>query len=222
MEDNLLVKFEEIILSKRYLFHLHTDYTDGKCSVEDYCRWASEKSIEAVIFTEHVRRKLSYDFNELILDVQSARNRFPELDILLGVEAKVLPGGDLDIPDEIITKIQIVCFACHSFPNDVLLYEKSLRNLFSASDWKDKIRVWVHPGRFLKRAGFLPEKNSLLRDLLTFALSQGIFIEKNYKENLPPERLVRLVPVSSLVIGYDAHSLEELEGNDGNYGISEF
>ncbi len=68
----------------------------------------------------------------------------------------------------------------------------------------------------------LQEKNSFSADLLIRFMKKAIFIEKNYKENLPPERLVRLVPVSSLVIGYDAHSLEELEGNDGNYGISEF
>jgi len=142
MKMELLEKFKNLLKSK-YIFHLHTKYTDGLSSVEEYCLWASKNGCDAVICTEHVRKELSYDFHGFLSEIEDAKRQFPGLDIWVGVEAKVLPGGELDVPEGILSGIDIVCFACQTFPVDVDLYGRSFERLFSDARWKNHIRVWV-------------------------------------------------------------------------------
>jgi putative hydrolase len=187
-------KFKEVILHKNYLFHLHTNYTDGHCAVNDYCQWAVEHGVDALIFTEHVRKKPSYDFNRFLADIEQARISYPNLDIWAGVEAKVLPGGGLDLGIDAAPKVPVICFACHSFPRDIRLYQRSLEILFSSPEWMNHIRVWVHPGRFLKKEGLLNKSRSLLQKLVMTAANEGVIIELNLKENLLPETLTAAIP----------------------------
>ncbi|MGI5866335.1 MAG: PHP domain-containing protein [Syntrophaceticus schinkii] len=211
MTAGLSEKFKEVILNKKCLFHLHTSYTDGKCTVNDYCKWAVDHAFEVLIFTEHIRKNPSYDFNTFLADIEKARICYPGLDIWAGVEAKVLPGGELDIAPEVASRVPLICFACHSFPKDRELYQKSLQNLFSSPEWRDKIRVWVHPGRFLKKAGLLSGSFSLLHNLAAAAIRQGVLVEVNLRENLLSDSLMRLIPVQLLIRGFDAHSLADLD-----------
>lgn len=211
MTAGLLEKFREVILGKKYLFHLHTNYTDGKCTVDDYCKWAVNRASEVLIFTEHIRKRPSYDFNRFLADIDQARICYPDLEIWAGVEAKVLPGGGLDLSPEVAARVPVICFACHSFPRDSKLYQKSLENLFSSPDWKDKIRVWVHPGRFLKKAGLLSVGVSFLQNLAAAALTREVLIEVNLRENLLPEAFTKSIPAQLLIRGCDAHSLEDLD-----------
>lgn len=210
MAAGLSEKFKEIILNKKYLFHLHTSYTDGKCTVDDYCKWAVDHDFEVLIFTEHIRKNPSYDFNMFLADIQQARSCYPGLAIWAGVEAKVLPGGELDLSPEVASLVPVICFACHSFPRDRRLYQKSLQNLFSSSDWRDKIRVWVHPGRFLKKGGFLSESLFLLHNLTAAAVRRGVLVEVNLRENLLSDALTASISAQLLINGYDAHSLKDL------------
>jgi len=207
---SLSEKFEDL-LKRKYIFHLHTNYTDGLGSVEDYCLWASKNEYDTVVFTEHVRKNLAYDFRSFLSDVEDARQRFPDLNIWVGVEAKILVDGELDIPDEILSKIQIICFACHSFPLDLDLYEKLSKNLFSDDRWRKHIRVWVHPGYFLKKSRMIDEHLVLLSSLISFALESGVFIENNLKHRLPPISIMKNIPQASLIRGLDAHSVKDVE-----------
>ena len=206
---NLLEKFENLLKSK-YIFHLHTNYTDGLNSVEEYCSWASENGYNAIVFTEHVRKNLSYDFYSFLSDMENARQKFANMDIWIGVEAKILPNGDLDIPDKILPEIQVICFACHSFPKDIDLYEKSFKTVFSDNRWKSHIRVWVHPGHFLKRLGVMDDYLHLLSRLVSCAVREDVFIEHNLKYELPPMSIMKNIPGSKLVRGLDAHSVESM------------
>lgn len=206
---DLSKKFESLLKS-RYIFHLHTNYTDGLNSVEEYCLWASRNGYSTIVFTEHVRKNLSYDFNCFLKDIQAAKGKFSNLDIWVGAEAKMLPGGRLDIPDEILPKIEIICFACHSFPKDVDLYKDSFKRLFLDTLWKNHIRVWVHPGYFLKRLGLIDDYLYLLDRLISSAIKEGVFIEYNLKYELPPMRIIKNIPQSTLLRGLDAHSVESI------------
>ncbi len=209
MEAELLEKFKNM-LKNRYIFHLHTIYTDGSSSVEDYCRWALNNKLDGVVFVEHTRRKLSYDFSSFLRDIEIAKRKFPRLDIWIGVEAKIIPGGKLDIPDEILSRIKLICFACHSFPDDIELYRTSFKRLFTDKRWKEYIRCWVHPGRFLKHRGFLDKYLNILEDLIEVAIDEEIFIENNLKDQLLPQRIIIKIPPSKLITGYDVHSVEEI------------
>ncbi|RLG19016.1 histidinol-phosphatase [Candidatus Micrarchaeota archaeon] len=209
MKANLLAKFK-ICLNKRHIFHIHTNHTDGSSTIEEYCSFAVHNGLEAVFFTEHVRKQLEYDFDKYIAEIREAREQFPRLDIWTGAEAKILPGGDLDISDEVLSKIQILCVACHSFPSDLGLYCDSLKKVFSNGRWEKYVRVWVHPGLFLRNLNVLDRETGLLEELIHSAAQNGAFIEHNLRKNLPPERIMESIPQQNLVMGWDAHSVKFL------------
>ncbi len=223
--ENLSRKFKEIIGKTDYIFHIHTDYTDGMSSINDYFNYAFENNINTIIFTEHVRKLLKYDFNKFIKEVKEENKVFPGIQTFIGCEAKLLIGGEIDIPINILPEIDIICFACHSFPEDLELYKLSFKNLFTDKRWKDFIRVWVHPGRFLKKFNIIDQNMDVLQDIISVALSEGVFIEKNLKENLPPIEMLEKISSDKIITGYDAHSVNELKffmKRNNNYEYSSY
>ena len=203
------------VLKSNYLFHFHTTYTDGKSTVKDYFDFAFRHNIDTLIFTEHVRKKLSYNFDYFLEDIERERFLHPTINVFVGVEAKLLPGGELDIPEKILGKIQLIGFACHSFPDNVQLYQKSFEKLFLDSTWKAYIRVWLHPGRFLKKRKLLKTHIEVLKRLAKFAEKEGVFIENNLKEQLPPPDVISFCDKQKIILGFDAHCVEEVVQLEG-------
>lgn len=208
---NYLEEFEEIIIKEKYIFHIHTNYTDGTSSVYNYFKYSYESNISYLIFTEHVRRELNYNFLSFYDDIRNTNREFNGIRVMVGCEAKILPDGTLDIPEEVLSYIEIICIACHSFPDYIPLYLRTIEKVFRNDYLKDYIRVWVHPGRFFKKLNKLDNYKNILGDLINIAISEGIYIEKNLRENLPPSDIVNNVPFNRKVIGYDAHSVNELD-----------
>ena len=204
-------EFRKTIKCTNYIFHIHTDYTDGISSINDYFEYASHNNINVIIFTEHVRRNLKYDFDTFIEDIRDKNRRFAKVRTFIGCEAKLLLGGTLDIPINILSRIDIICFACHSFPQDVELYRSSFKKLFVNEEWKDFVRIWVHPGRFLKKLNILDKNLEILQELVNVAFSEDVILEKNLKEDLPPLEILENMPSDNIILGYDAHSIDELK-----------
>lgn len=198
------------ITVERYLFHLHTRYTDGHLDAIDYFKFAEENNIKSIFFTEHVRRELRYSFEDFISEIRSVEAGFPGIKGFIGAEAKLLPGGGLDIDASTFELLDVLCFACHGFPDDIELYFESFRKLFADEQWKSKVRVFVHPGRYLLKRDWLTEENKArLEELLLFAVENGVIIEDNKRENLPPN--INAIPLNMRVIGYDIHHAKGLE-----------
>lgn len=205
---NLSEKFENLIKDK-YLFHLHTDYTDGVATVEEYCRYALENGYKHIIFTEHVRKKLLFNFNNFLIDINNARQKFKNLDIWLGVEAKVLPNGNLDLPEEFLENIKVIGIACHSFNASEDEYFRSLKKIFDKKTLQNKVKVWLHPSTFFIKNG-VKDKNNKFRDLLNLAIKNNVFIEFNKRYDVDFLSLFKKVCREKLVIGLNGHSVEEL------------
>lgn len=210
-----LKEFDDILSGKKYIFHLHTNYTDGLNSVQDYFAYASRKKYKSIIFTEHVRNSITYNFDDFCKDIKKMAKEYPAIKAVVGVESKVLPDGRLDVPDEILPEIGVLCFACHSFPEDVHIYKKAFEEIFTNRKWKDFIRVWVHPGRFIQRMGFSTQNIAILQSLINTAVAEGVYIENNLKQELQIRNLIERVPAVNIVVGCDAHSIDEL-------GVSDF
>lgn len=204
---NLQARFEKSLKDK-YLFHLHTNFADGKSSVFDYCDFALQNGYNQVFFTEHVRKKLLYDFKNFLQEIKSAREKFPKLSIWSGVETKILADGDLDMDMSLLSDVQIVCFAFHSSFKDFDLYEKTVTKAFSDPRWENYIRVWVHPSSFLKSQE-KEEKKDFFVDLLNIAVTNNVFIEYNLQYDFFFEDLIKKVAREKLVIGLNAHSVRD-------------
>jgi histidinol phosphatase-like PHP family hydrolase len=64
------------VLTGNYLFHVHTDYTDGKLSVENVCEFAKKQGFDSVIFTEHIRSEPTYDYTQFAKRVLRAGEEY--------------------------------------------------------------------------------------------------------------------------------------------------
>jgi len=201
--------FEKMVQQYPYIFHVHTDFTDGTSSVEDYCRFALDNGYKYLILTEHVRRLCHYNFLDLAHAVEDARHKFAALQVSLGVEAKILPGGSLDVSDEILEGIDVLGIACHSFPSDVEMYAEAMEHVLKESYAEDLVRVWVHPGLFFKRTNIMDSR--VFSYLLDLAIQQGVYVEYNIKYGLPPVNVQPKIPPQRKVLGVDGHSVKELK-----------
>ncbi|QYZ79823.1 PHP domain-containing protein [Methanofollis formosanus] len=198
-------KYSQYLLSGEW--HIHTSYTDGESSVDDYCKRAVELGIPLIVFTEHVRHNLSYDFNAYMDDIDNAREKY-DLIILSGCEAKVLPDGTLDVDDDILKQVDYPIFAFHSFPRDIDIYLDALYDVLR----NPYVNTWAHPGVFLKRSGlYLSEKR--LYNLFKNLNDNDTLIEQNMKYNAPPEAWLNITRRCRVnyVRGSDCHRVGDLK-----------
>ena len=202
-------KYSEYLLSGEW--HVHTKYTDGNSTVEEYCRKAEAIGLPLIAITEHVRRELSYDFNMLLSDIEKAREEHPSLVILSGCEAKMLPDGTLDAPEEVLKEAEHILFAFHSFPKDKKLYLETLEKAIE----NPKVCAWAHPGLYLKKHQIFLEEKDLERILKKMKRNK-VLLEVNKKYSLPPTSWNNLIEKTGVftVRGTDAHSVNELSRTD--------
>ncbi len=198
-------KYSQYLLSGEW--HIHTSYTDGANSVDDYCKRAVELGIPLIAFTEHVRRDLNYDFNAYLEDIEKARERY-NLTILSGCEVKVLPGGILDVDDNILKQVDYPIFAFHSFPRDIDVYLDALYNVLK----NPYINAWAHPGVFLKRNSLSLPGDELSR-IFKILGNNEILIELNAKYSAPSNTWIKLARqyYVNFVRGSDCHCVEEFK-----------
>lgn len=200
-------RFEELLRRGRYLFHVHTDWTDGKSSLSEYCETARKLGFQSIIVVEHIRKEASFSFNAFLEFVEQQR-RTQEVEIAVGVEAKILEDGTVDMPDTVSSHIEVLTIAEHSFEGDADMLAEALCRAFRHYSRGNIVCVWVHPGLKLLHS-FNAER--AFKDVLEVALSNGVFIERNLRYDLPPHWALSRVPRSSVVIGLDAHSVEEVK-----------
>lgn len=161
------------------------------------------------MFTEHVRKELKYSFADFVSEIKETGKKYPDVNYVIGAEAKVLPDGGLDISEEILNDISLIAFACHGFPDDVNLWFDSFSKLFEDTRWKNHYRVFVHPGRFLLKRNWLELHTSLLEKLIEKAIAEDVYIEQNKREILPPASII--LPPDKCIVGFDIHRKEDFE-----------
>jgi putative hydrolase len=208
------------IFQGRYAFHLHTSLTDGRLTVADYFAFAVDHGIERLIFLEHIRKEPTYDVDAFMESIRRAA-RESGIPASIGFEAKVLPGGELDIEDDLLEQAEVVGIAEHGFPDDTDLLIESLITAFQRYGGYSGQRnvVWVHPGLALKRRKLLGSMDETYRDLIVRAWEVGLIVEHNLRYGLVPKALLTSSATDELVTGIDAHHLADLTrtfGGDGS------
>lgn len=200
------------IFTGRYLFHFHTQHTDGELSIEDYFVYAAKMSVDRLIFLEHIRRQPTYDVQEFATNIARASQKFG-IDAVLGFEAKLLVDGDLDISDEHFALAKVIGMAEHGFPHDTTSLQNSLRQAVeryrSAPD--GKILVWVHPGLTFRKAGLNPANHAGYRSMVQWAQQKRLLVEENLRHGLVPESMFGALDREAVVLGTDAHNMTDLE-----------
>lgn len=204
-----LGQFEQVIRRRRYLFHIHTDWTDGESTLADYCIAAKEIGFQSIILLEHVRRECTYDFRAFLRMVEEQRSAHA-MEILVGAEAKILLDGSLDISETVLSNVQVLGIAEHGFQGDANTLVHALGRAFKSYRGAEFARVWVHPG--LKLLQRQPMATQFFQKAMQLALEHEVYIEVNLRHKLPPESFLSLIPSSKAVVGLDAHSVGEVKG----------
>ncbi|MEM2944608.1 MAG: PHP domain-containing protein [Methanomassiliicoccales archaeon] len=197
-------RYSKYLLSGEW--HIHTNLTDGLCSIDDICLRARELGIPLIAFTEHIRNVPSYDPHQFIESVYACRNEFPDVIILCGFEVKILEDGEPNADKGYLEKGDYNIFAFHSFPEDKDLYLDALMNAI-----KNRLfDCWGHPG--LVNGQIFPLEENYLRSIFSLMKEREMLLEVNEKYAVPSIEWIPLIREYEvqLVRGSDVHSLEHL------------
>lgn len=206
-----LKKYQDYFASGAW--HVHTNYTDGKSSVDQYCRKAMDNKTPLIAFTEHVRKELNYDFDKFVGDIETARKQYPSLIILAGCEAKVIDlEGNLDATDATLSQCDIIIGVFHSFTHsDKTNYLIALTNMLK----KQKADLWGHPTLFARKNGFTLTMTEMT-EILSICKECDMIIENNLRYSLPDTNFLDLAKKQAVPVinSGDFHSSTELDAHE--------
>lgn len=100
--------------------HVHSDWSDGSNSIEELARRAKQKGYSYVAITDHSRSlKVAKGLSlERLLEqhryIQELNEQMDDFRILTGIEVDILSRGDLDYPDEVLSRVDVVIASVHS------------------------------------------------------------------------------------------------------------
>ena len=98
---------------------MHTDYSDGRDSVEMMVAACAALGYEYLAITDHSphsasSRNLSAEsVRKQADDIARVRERFPQIEILHGCEVDILLDGRLDFSDRVLERFDIVLASLH-------------------------------------------------------------------------------------------------------------
>ncbi|OPY63168.1 MAG: DNA polymerase/3'-5' exonuclease PolX [Pelotomaculum sp. PtaU1.Bin065] len=207
--------------------HIHTSWSDGVASIEQVVQRAKEKGYKYLAITDHSQslkiakglslEKLKEQHREIALLNEKFDENNEEFRILTGIEADILPGGELDCPDEILEKTDLVVASVHrAFKQD---REKMTGRIISAIKNKNVDIIGHATGRLLgRRDGYALD----MERVLDAAAACGTILEINSS----PDRLdlndvnARSAKAKGIKIAVntDAHDLKRMD--EMPYGIA--
>ena len=216
----LLVELKDI----RGDLHMHSDWTDGRASLEQMALAAREKGLEYLCFCDHSQslamtggltpERLMAQQEE----IRALDARVEGIRLLSGIEVDILADGRLDLPDDVLARLDFVTASIHSgfSQPSAKIMERilgAMRNPYVSSI--------AHPsGRLIgRREGYEIDVDILARA----AAETGTFLEINGSA----DRLDLASPAArraaslgaKLVICSDAHSPSDFDNL--RWGIGE-
>ncbi len=196
--------------------HVHTDWSDGRETIETMALTARELGYQYLGVTDHSGgRGIAHGLDaerlkQQILEIKQLNQRISGIHIFSGIEVDIRADGSLDIPDELLAKLDIVIAAVHSSMNQS--QEQMTRRIIKAME-NPNVDVLAHP-----TCRLLPNREPVALDME--AVFQAAARTNTMLEiNGMPSRLdlkdihayrARELGIK-LVINTDAHSTEHLE-----------
>lgn len=165
---------------------MHTRESDGKHSIEEMAQTADELGYEYIAITDHsshigVTNGLKpEDIDSYIKKIDDFNEHHKGVWVLKGIEVDILKDGSLDLPDEVLEKLDIVLASVHS--NFDLDEEEQTNRIIKALE-NPNVNILAHPTT--RMIGSRKPIKLDLQKIMEKALSLGCFLEINAS----PERL---------------------------------
>lgn len=208
----VLVKPEDI----HGVFHVHTTYSDGQSTLREMVMEAVKEGFTYIGVSDHSQTATyahGLRFEELKRqweEIDSLEQEFPQCKILKGIEADILPSGELDYGAEILAQFDFVIGSVHS---GFRMGRTEMTNrLIKAMD-NPYLTMLGHPtGRILgERPGYELDLEAVIQK----AARNHIVIEFNASPNrldLDWRWCKKAKELGALIaINPDAHSTQELK-----------
>jgi DNA polymerase (family 10) len=214
-ENKMLPKLIELSDIKGDL-HVHTEWSDGHDAIEAMALAAKARGYRYLAITDHswgrgIARGLSEErLRRQMAEVKRISQSIEGLRLLSGIEVDIRADGSLDLPDEILSELDIVIAAVHSAMGQD--EDKMTRRVLKAME-NPYVDVLAHPT--CRLLGEREPINIDLEQVFQAALCWGIALEINAQ----PDRLdlndlhvfrAREMGVE-LIINTDAHSAAQLD-----------
>jgi DNA polymerase (family 10) len=128
--------------------HTHTEWSDGHDSIEELARAARDMGYQYIAVTEHsAGRSIAHGLNverlkEQVAEVEALNERLVGIRVLTGTEVDIRADGRLDLPHEILSRLDIVIAAVHSAMNQS--EEKMTQRVIRAIENPDVVMI-AHP-----------------------------------------------------------------------------
>ena len=213
-----LVEVDEI----RGFVHCHTDYSDGRHTVEQMARAAESLGLQYLTITDHSPEAsyaggLSIERLKAQWDEMARVQETVTIKLLRGTESDILADGSLDYPDAILEQLDVVIASIHR--RHRMSAEEMTRRIARAME-HPCFKIWGHAlGRLIESR---PPVECHVEEILDVIARSRAAIEINgdpHRLDMEP-RWVRAARGRGIrfVISTDAHSVSEL----GNlrYGVA--
>ncbi len=207
---------------------VQTSWTDGSASIEEMAKAAMKAGLEYIAITDHTKslamtggldegglERQAKEIDRLNFKFQIQDSKFK---ILKGAEVNILKNGSLDIKNEALKKLDIVCVAVHSHLN---MSEAEMTGRIIRALKNPYVNILFHPtGRIIGKRE--PYKLDILK-VLRVAKEFGVAMEVNGS----PDRLdLRDAYIRDavklgvkLMVDSDAHAPAHFEFLD--YGVAQ-
>lgn len=166
--------------------HLHTRASDGQASIEEMALAAKQRGLKYIAITDHSRHlTVAHGLDEKQLArqievIDQLNEKLQGITILKGIEVDILDDGQLDLPDRILARLDLVIGAVHG--KFRLSRNKQTARLLRAMDSR-YFTLLAHPS-----ARLLGEREAMDVDmprLIQAARERGCYLELNSQ----PQRL---------------------------------
>lgn len=101
-------------------FHMHTIWSDGRNTVREMAEAAREKGFHYIAITDHTESSSIANGNtpeqllKEIEEIEAVAGEFDDIKVLKGAEVDILSDGTLDMPFEILDKLDWIVCSIHS------------------------------------------------------------------------------------------------------------
>ncbi|KIL53282.1 hypothetical protein KP77_02580 [Jeotgalibacillus alimentarius] len=199
--------------------HMHTTWSDGAYSLEEMIEACIKKGYDYMAITDHsfylkVANGLSAErLRKQMQEIRELNKKYPEIEVLAGIEMDILPDGSLDYEDDLLAELDIVIASIHSSFSQS--QEKIMERLETAL-LNPHVDFIAHPtGRIVgERKGYEPDIDQLIKRAAE--TNTGLELNANpYRFDLNHEHVAKAQEMGvPIFINTDAHDQAHLEFMD--------